>query len=351
MPNDKTRKLEYRVRFGEDGEILGESSQSALSDALQLKVKAGGESISEFLQRTKSLEKNLPGRLKPLVTRLLELHEEFALSGDFENNGGKRHLRISGQAIRNVDGDYTHTLLFLDDTAQTTLRRSYEYMFRLANHEIKSPLSVVLAAAEQAEEYVQANNQEGANSCLAMIDSNARAIEDMITRYLNLSRIESGAMPMHNVELVFSTDVLDPLVADMGISLTKRDMRVEFTYDEDEEEPTIIASRELLEIVMRNLISNAAKYGDKSTIINVIMARQEDDLLVTVENNGPTIPKEYLNKLFQRFMRLDAAQGAKGSGLGLYNARKLVEMWGGTIAVETGEQVTRFMFTLPKQGA
>jgi signal transduction histidine kinase len=283
-----------------------------------------------------------------MVQRLIERHEEFALAGDFAAGEGKRHLRISGQAIRNVSGEYTYTLLMLDDSVQTELRRAYEYMFRLAQHELKGPLAVITSAAEMAQEQIDAGETASAKSCLAMIERNAQAIEEMITRYLNLSRIESGAIRMTYEPLVFSTDVLDPIVAECQLQLTRRNMHVSFKLVGLDAEPEIIASREGCEIVMRNLISNAIKYGDPGTSIAVTLGQPQDDVLIAVKNKGPNIPEEYLSKLFQRFVRLEATQGTKGSGLGLYNARKLVELWGGTIAVNSGDNETRFTFTIPQ---
>lgn len=346
---DKTRKLEYRIRFDAEGRILGESSGSVL--ARELGIGDNGESAADvfaFVARMGLLDKGLPERLRPMVERLLQRHEEFALNGDFSAGEGRRHLRISGQAIRNVSGDYTHTLLILDDTAQTELRRAYEYMFRLAQHELKGPLAVIASAAEMAQEQIDAGATEAAKNCLGMIERNAQAIEDMITRYLNLSRIESGAIHMTYEPIVFSTDVLDPLVAEVQLQLARKNMQITFALVGPDAEPSIVASREGCEIVMRNLLSNAIKYGEAGTPIAVTLGRPENDVLIAVKNRGATIPEEYLSKLFQRFVRLEATQGTKGSGLGLYNARKLVELWGGTIAVNSGENETRFTFTMPQ---
>jgi len=348
MPKDMTKKLEYRIRFDAQGRILGESSNAPLAHHLGFNLSADQvPDIFSFLQRTSGLDEALPGRLEPLLKNLLEKQEEFALNGDFSSNGQQRHLRISGQSIHNVNGEVTHTLLFLDDTIHTQLRRSYEYMFRLANHEIKGPLAVVLGACEQAQEHTRSGNKEGASTCLDMIERNARAIEEMVTRYLNVSRIESGTLPVHNEDLMLSVDVIDPLLAEMQLALSKKGMRVQFECVGLDREPQIHGSRELLEIVLRNLLSNAIKYGDENSVIEIAMTKQGKDCVVSVENAGPNIPQENLNRLFQRFVRLDATQGTKGSGLGLYNARKIVEMWGGIILVESGERVTRFVFTVP----
>ncbi|MCH7990213.1 MAG: sensor histidine kinase [Planctomycetes bacterium] len=100
------------------------------------------------------------------------------------------------------------------------------------------------------------------------------------------------------------------------------------------------------QIVLRNLLTNAVKYGDPKTVIEVELEVSGEERSISVTNAGPNIPEQNLKKLFQKFVRLDAAQGTRGSELGLYNARKIVELWGGTIRVESSENHTRFVFTL-----
>lgn len=346
---DIHQKLEYRIRFDSKGTILGESSESALATMLGFTAPADSVgTILEFLARTEVLDSQLPGHLRPLVNDLMANHKGFAINGDYEIEGESRHLRISGQSIRNVDESYTHAILFLDDTAQTHLRRSYEYMFRLANHELKGPLAVVLGAAEQLRSALENGTRDEMAAYIGMIERNGRAIDDMVTRYLNLSRIESGALPIEWATVMLGLDIVQPLEAEMQFMLMEKRMSIEYAWDATELE--IEAPREPLEIVMRNLISNALKYGDADSAIHI---RQEfgTEVMISVENAGPNIPPIYLDKLFQRFVRLDATQGTKGSGLGLYNARKIVERWGGIIGIQSEEHATRFYFTIPQPGA
>lgn len=350
MTRPQGEKLEYRIRFDSEGRILGESRNARLAGMLGFTESSEAvPSIGDFVERTASLDEQLPPRLRPLVEGLVERHEEFAFSGDYAINGDSRHLRISGQSIRNVDDVYTHTLLFLDDTAQVNLRRSYEYMFRLANHELKGPLAVVLAAAEQLQEMADKGvDPNEMKACISMIQRNGHAIEDMVTRYLNLSRIESGTIPIEWTDLVLSVDVLQPLEVEFQWPLKEKRMHIAHAWASSE--PVIRAPREPLEIVLRNLISNAIKYGDPDSAIRVKM-EYGSEVTISVENSGATIPPHYLDRLFQRFVRLDATVGTKGSGLGLYNARKIVERWGGIIGVQSEEHATRFYFTIPQNGS
>ncbi len=346
--SSKTRKKEYRVRFDSDGCILGESYHSSLGK--RLGIALGDEKrigIFDYLKRVEVLDSDLADRLCACVKDLLDGHKEFSLSGDFAVDNAHLNLHISGRVVRNLSGGETFTLLFLDDTAHTKLRRSYEYMFRLANHELKGPLACILGACEYAEEHIASKSLEGIKTCVEMIERNAQSVEDMVSRYLNLSRIESGSFTVDLSDVILSSDVVNPLMGEMQHSLRARGMTVTFECENMDHEHNVSADREKTEIVLRNLLSNAVKYGDPDSTISVILSRKNNNYEVSVRNKGPNIPENYLRMLFEKFVRLDATRGTKGSGLGLYNARKLVELWGGTISVASGDSTTTFTFSLP----
>ncbi len=110
------------------------------------------------------------------------------------------------------------------------------------------------------------------------------------------------------------------------------------------------ADQDLLQIVANNLINNAAKYGiDQGKII--VTARQ-DEKYVTVEvyNDGRPITAEQASTLFKKFSRLDVPEKklVKGTGLGLYITRQIVESHGGTIKVEPKENGNSFIFTIER---
>lgn len=346
--NDDASRREYRVRFDGNGRILGHTVDSELSRDLQIGVDSDtDDTIFKYVQHFAHLDRSLPMRLETRLLTLVQGHEEFSVTGDVFLDEEPHHLRISGQAIRNLDGRMSFTLLILDDTEPTRRRRLYEYMFRLANHELNGPLSAIIGAVDFAQEHVQTGNLEGIGYCLEMISRNAEVIDEMIQRYLNLSRIESGLIAISPVDMLISKTVLEPMLAQMEPFLSKKSMSVQFECRGCDHEPKVHADPEKVEIVLRNLLSNAIKYGTAYTPIQVYLRPTGEDAEITVENQGPTIPEDQLNKLFERFVRLEATQGAKGSGLGLYNARKVVELWGGRISVTSDRDATRFTFTLP----
>jgi signal transduction histidine kinase len=106
--------------------------------------------------------------------------------------------------------------------------------------------------------------------------------------------------------------------------------------------------------VMENLLTNAVKYGEGGTPIVVAVGREAEHVAVSVTNRGKPFAPDDLARLFQRFHRTDSAkrQRIKGSGLGLYITRSLVEAHGGRISVESASQgQITFRFTLPTAAA
>ena len=350
---DKSQKNEYRIRFDGSGKVLGESIHSGLGTKIGIALDKGYNSLSifEYIERLSILDANLPDRLRPRIEELLKSHREFSCHGDYKVGDETYHLHISCRGVRYYNEDVFFTLLFLDDTSHTNLRRMYEYMFRLANHELKGPLACIIGAVEYAESHLSDNNLAGVITCIEMIERNADAIEDMITRYLNLSRIESGSFAIRPADIIVSVDVLNSLLTELKHGLRSRKMSFHFECPDIDHEPYILADAEKLTIVLRNLLSNAVKYGKACTVIKVTLCRRNDLVEIAVENEGKNIPQNALNKLFEKFVRLEATQGTKGSGLGLYNARKIIELWGGEINVDSSENRTCFTFTIPQEPA
>ena len=346
--SNSPRKPEYRVRFNHEGMTKGASLHSDLGVRLGIALQDNERiHIDEYLERLSILDPALPERLRGRVTRLLKEQKEFTYSGDFVVDDKNNHLHISGRILGGHSGDVVYSLLFLDDTEHTELRRLYEYMFRLANHELKGPLACVIGAVDYAEEHVAEGNLDGVQTCLDMIERNALLLEEMITRYLNLSRIESGSISLTPDRLLFSEEVLNPVVADMQPSLHRKRMHVRFDSGPDDEEPELWADSEKIEIVVRNLLSNAVKYGDPDTEIRVAIDADSEDSRVSVTNEGPVIPKSEQPKLFQKFVRLDSGSSTKGAGLGLYNSKSIVAFWGGEMDVHSKNGETSFSFTVP----
>ena len=102
--------------------------------------------------------------------------------------------------------------------------------------------------------------------------------------------------------------------------------------------------------VFDNLLRNACHYSDPGTQVEIAAAVEEHTVLLTFTNRGATIPPEKLERVFDRFFRLDSSRAARtgGAGLGLAIAKEIVELHGGTISAHSGDGLTTFQVALPK---
>jgi len=171
----------------------------------------------------------------------------------------------------------------------------------------------------------------------------------MVRHYLNLARIENGELrpvPTH-VELL--EEVVAPVLETADLELAAKGMKVTNTISP---EIALQADRNMVREIFENLVGNAIKYGRAGGAI--LVAAEPDDTMVRirVRNDGEGIPTERLPQLFQKFTRIEGTEGAKrqrGTGLGLFITRNIVEAHGGRIEARSEPGAwAEFVFTLPR---
>ncbi|HRX48780.1 MAG TPA: ATP-binding protein, partial [Spirochaetota bacterium] len=117
-----------------------------------------------------------------------------------------------------------------------------------------------------------------------------------------------------------------------------------------ESEVTVDCDKNLMKIVMNNLMSNAVKYGNENGHIDITVSSDELHLNVAVRNTGPGFPEEAKSKLFRKFSRVetDELMKRKGTGVGLYTTWKIIQMHKGHIKAESKQnEWAEFSFYLP----
>jgi signal transduction histidine kinase len=137
-----------------------------------------------------------------------------------------------------------------------------------------------------------------------------------------------------------------------AVSMVKFSNRHQLQYNIELDASFVKGDQSKLRQVLLNLVSNAVKYSPKGGKIEIsVVSHSYDEILLTVKDNGIGIPENQLEKLFQKFSRVDTAEvsNIKGSGLGLWISREIIRAHGGKIWVESEVGVgSHFMFTLKK---
>ena len=123
-----------------------------------------------------------------------------------------------------------------------------------------------------------------------------------------------------------------------------------FLLESSWDEIMVFCDPEMIERIMMNLISNAVKYTNKDNYIKINIDRDDNNVVITVSNNGVKLDKESAEIIFNRFVRADNvfSRRCEGSGIGLYIVKSLVKLHGGNIWVDVSEEgKTKFIFSIP----
>jgi len=227
--------------------------------------------------------------------------------------------------------------------AARELARMQDEFVSTVSHELRTPLGFIkgytTTLLRQDAEWDTATRIE----FLRIIDEEADRLRELIDNLLDSSRLESGAIGMTR-----EATRIAPLLRSVA-------ERAQAAYPEMALRVVAPDGLPILEIdstriaqVLDNLLSNAAKYAPGAPV--ELRARREGEaMLIEVEDRGPGIAAEHMSQMFQRFYRVPETQRTvRGTGLGLYICRKIVESHGGQIGVDSQPgQGTRFHFTLP----
>lgn len=228
-----------------------------------------------------------------------------------------------------------------------TINHNYIAMLGFVTHELKNPLtSAIMGLYTVKDGYLGALNPAQKKS-LETVAKSLDYFQDMVRNYLDLSRLEQGQLIVTKSHLKVFDAIVQPALEALDRQAQERHMRIE---NHVPEALVVNADPTLLRIVYDDLLSNAVKYGREGGAILLAAEESDDRVTLSVRNDGEGIPPEKKDQLFKRFSRLDipSATGKKGTGLGLFICKEIVEKHGGEIWVDSkmGEWV-KFSFTLP----
>jgi two-component system phosphate regulon sensor histidine kinase PhoR len=259
----------------------------------------------------------------------------------------ERWLEINAAAI--LDGEHRQRgaiLVFHDLTRLKQLENARKDFVANVSHELRTPLSLIKGYVETLLDGAR-ENPEVATKFLTTIDRNAERLRLLIEDLLTISELESGRMSL-NLQPVSLRPVIDKVLADFKTRAQARHM----TLAADAHDFTVRADPGRLEQVFGNLIDNAIKYGRADGTVAVsVGAVDGGQIEVSVQDDGPGIPPAAMERVFERFYRVDKARSREqgGTGLGLAIVKHLVQSHGGKVWAksEVGRGAT-FCFTIPQ---
>lgn len=290
------------------------------------------------------------------------LHRDEEVSETYETLGGGRTLRAVITPIRQPIAG-SHLVMIQDLTEVRRLERTRREFVSNISHELRTPLASLRALADTLRDGAL-DDPPAARRFLDRMDGEVDALTQMVAELLELSRIESGRVPVR-LRPVPLNEILLPALERLQPQFDRGNLAL--TLDITPDLPPVLADSERVRQVITNLVHNALKFTPAGGQVRVT-ARLSDEkpdwlpgyaqdappstanqmLLVQVQDTGIGIPAHDLPRIFERFYKADRARSGGGTGLGLAIAKHIVQAHGGRISAASREgEGSTFSFTLP----
>jgi len=242
--------------------------------------------------------------------------------------------------------DMTEKLLVLMEKERDSERSKNELITNVA-HDLRTPLTSIIGYMGYLTTKKDLKEEERDNY-IQMVYSKAKRLEKLIEDLFSFTKLNHGkiAMKVGKVDIVMLTN---QLLDDFYPSFEKEGLECELICKKSS--IFINADGNLIARLFDNLINNAIKYGKEGKYIRIFIEDNDETVVVSVVNYGYVIPKEDINKLFNKFFRVEQSRSTNtgGTGLGLAIVKNIVDMHKGNIEVRSGLDGTEFIVTLIKE--
>ncbi|MCA9392465.1 hypothetical protein KC614_04710 [candidate division WWE3 bacterium] len=294
---------------------------------------------------------------KPLkLSSFISVHQKntnasevvYALNADSQN---PTYINLDyNKVINTSDGSTTHIITFHDVTRIKRLEEMRLDFVSMAAHELRTPLTSILGYLSVFQKEAGPKFTKTNQMFIDRISTSAAQLRALIENLLNVSKIERQSLEISPAPI----DLLKigrNVVEEFAIPAQDKD--VELQLDEPEKDLTHVSGDALrIREVLSNLVANAINYTLPKGAVTIHY--EEDDYYVVthVTDTGVGIPNEALDQLFTKFFRVssDLNKGSKGTGLGLFISKSIIDLHNGKIWVESKEgKGSTFSFALPKK--
>lgn len=286
---------------------------------------------------------------KTLVTPIQELTlaAKRVANGDFDHkpeNHAKDEIGVLTQTFNDMAGTLEETL----DNLKKSEQMRKEFVANVS-HELRTPITSVKSYSEtllEDPDMPPAMQQKFLNVIVNESDRMTNLVQDLLT----LSRFDAGSIEFSFTRFRFEKSLQDVYSA-MVMEAQKHGHT--FTLDIQTDLPEIVGDRGRIEQVLINMVSNAIKYTKDGGVITMTAGQTGKQVWCTVRDNGVGIPAQDVDRVFERFYRVDKARSREsgGTGLGLSIANEIVMRHGGKLSLESDlGKGTAITMTLPVEG-
>ena len=296
------------------------------------------------------------------ILTLFQLDEEYSLRSLLENTkemlierpSPVPHfqdliLRVDFSMIRRESGFISGLVAVLHDvTEQEKTEQERRDFVSNVSHELRTPLTSMRSYLEALEDGAWKDPEIAPHFLQVTLEETDRMIR-MINDLLNLSKMDSGNAQMQ-MELVNFNNLVNFVLDRFDMMVTSQDKDYQIKREFTKRDLWLVIDTDRLIQVIDNIMNNAIKYSPDGGTITVRLIETHNHIILSITDEGMGIPRKDLNKIFDRFYRVDKARARQqgGTGLGLAISREVLKAHGGSIWVESREnQGSTFYVSLP----
>jgi two-component system, sensor histidine kinase and response regulator len=230
--------------------------------------------------------------------------------------------------------------------SQKTLERRRQDLAAMICHDLRSPLSNIVSSLNILEGMLPIGEKEQIQDLFKIADRAVVRMQRLTSSLLDINRLETDD-PILDLSLIDPAQLIRDALQAVESALAARQLQLKL--DVKCQDIVITADTDMLTRVLINLLENAIKFSPDQGVIAVFCKKEEANVWFWVEDNGPGIPEEIREQVFDKYVRLPNRQTTSGIGLGLAFCRLAIEAHGGRIWVENNTLLSgsNFTFTLP----
>ena len=220
----------------------------------------------------------------------------------------------------------------INSVAVAESEKLYKTLFNSISHELRTPISAIMTASEHLMHIRPSPESELKQSLVTEVHTAAERLNRLVSNLLDMTRLESGFLKP-KMDWCDISDLISTTIRKLEVELKDRTLRISV----EDNMPLIRLDTGLTEQVLTNLLYNACLYTPPEATIEVEARIENRNCIITVADDGPGIPAEMSDKIFQKFFRVSNGQTG-GTGLGLSIARGFIEAQGGTVAFQNRDK-------------
>lgn len=326
--DSKIITLKELVKLIESDKDILETVLSSVNNAIILFDDRGKiiySNDSKYYSENNYLTEILPGINLDEILKESKNQSLFHKKLSINNN----HYKFIAKATKNN----LYVGVLNDITDMVNINEMKTSILRMLTHEIKSPLASILLYSNLVEE-ISENNM--AKDYMGSITKQVQFLQKLIDNFLELNKLETSELVLNKIEINLK-DLIGGIKDSFEIIAQEKKIQLIYNYENNLTQ-TILADPGYLHIAIKNLVDNALKYSPPETNITIeVSGISKNKIKVSIKDEGFGISQENIEKLFDKFFRIKSGSTANiaGHGLGLSFVKRIIELHGGNITVES----------------